>query len=172
MLTGAEITGLSPTYAGQRVFCTSTGSGYTAGTFYSRNNANNAWVIDRSAFQRASGEVSIGTTEVDIVSVTPTYLPCHIIVFAKATMTETCTVTLKVTDGNNTILTEGSAIRLSTLTFAQNSLTINNYITNSGSSFGIFIAVVPAGTTTPIKVRGVSTVAASGTGTAEIEVVS
>ena len=44
MLTGAQIAALSPTYPGQEVFCTSTGSGYTIDTSYTRNSANNAWI--------------------------------------------------------------------------------------------------------------------------------
>jgi len=41
--TGAQIAGLTTTYAGQRAFCTSTGSGFTVDTLYVRNAANSAW---------------------------------------------------------------------------------------------------------------------------------
>lgn len=44
MLTGAQIAALSPTYPGEEVFCTSTGSGFTIDTTYTRNSANNAWI--------------------------------------------------------------------------------------------------------------------------------
>lgn len=43
--TGAQINGLGTTYSGQMAFCTSTGSGFTADTFYRRNNANTAWKV-------------------------------------------------------------------------------------------------------------------------------
>ena len=41
--TGAQISGLATTYAGQMAFCTSTGSGFTIDTLYERNAANSAW---------------------------------------------------------------------------------------------------------------------------------
>lgn len=41
--TGVQIAGLTTTYAGQLAFCTSTGSGFTAGYLYERNAANTAW---------------------------------------------------------------------------------------------------------------------------------
>ena len=41
--TGAQISGLSTTYAGQLAFCTSTGSGFTADVLYERNAANTTW---------------------------------------------------------------------------------------------------------------------------------
>lgn len=42
--TGAQISGLATTYAGQLAFCTSTGSGFTADHLYQRDSANSAWV--------------------------------------------------------------------------------------------------------------------------------
>ncbi|MEM2430289.1 MAG: discoidin domain-containing protein [Nitrososphaerales archaeon] len=44
MLTGNEIASLSPTYAGQFVFCTQSGSGFVEGYFYIRNSTNTAWL--------------------------------------------------------------------------------------------------------------------------------
>lgn len=44
MGTGAQINGLSTTYAGQFAYCTSTGSGFTIDTMYVRNAANNTWL--------------------------------------------------------------------------------------------------------------------------------
>ena len=41
--TGAQISGLTTTYAGQLAFCTSTGSGFLVDVLYGRNAANNAW---------------------------------------------------------------------------------------------------------------------------------
>lgn len=58
--TGAQISGLATTYAGQLAFCTSTGSGFTIDKFYQRNAANSAWV-----------ETSIGFTEVSEANSTP-----------------------------------------------------------------------------------------------------
>jgi hypothetical protein len=43
-LTGAQITSLSPTYPGQKVFCNTTGSGFTINHWYGRNAANDAWI--------------------------------------------------------------------------------------------------------------------------------
>ena len=43
-LTGAEIAALSPTYAGQFVFCTASGSGFTAGRIYVRDASNTSWL--------------------------------------------------------------------------------------------------------------------------------
>lgn len=42
--TGAQIAGLSPTYANQLVVCTATGSGFVADTLYMRNSSNTAWI--------------------------------------------------------------------------------------------------------------------------------
>lgn len=42
-LSGSAISTLSPTYAGQVVFCNSTGSGYTANHLYKRNSSNSGW---------------------------------------------------------------------------------------------------------------------------------
>lgn len=41
--TGAQISGLSTTYAGMKAYCTSTGSGFSIDTLYVRNAANNTW---------------------------------------------------------------------------------------------------------------------------------
>jgi hypothetical protein len=46
--TGAQIAALSPTYAGQIVYCNSTGSGFTVDHWYGRNVTNDAW-IDQTA---------------------------------------------------------------------------------------------------------------------------
>jgi len=42
--TGSQINALSPTYAGQIAFCTSTGSGYTVENIYQRDSSNSSWV--------------------------------------------------------------------------------------------------------------------------------
>ncbi len=42
--TGAQISGLSTTYAGQEAFCTSTGSGFTVEKVYTRDSTNTSWV--------------------------------------------------------------------------------------------------------------------------------
>ena len=42
--TGAQISGLSTTYAGQHAYCTSTGSGFTLDVLYLRNAANTTWL--------------------------------------------------------------------------------------------------------------------------------
>src|SRR3990167_8282998 len=41
--TGAQISGLTTTYAGMLAFCTSTGSGFSIDVLYGRNAANSAW---------------------------------------------------------------------------------------------------------------------------------
>jgi len=43
--TGAQISGLSTTYAGQIAFCTSTGSGFTADEVYVRDSTNSSWSL-------------------------------------------------------------------------------------------------------------------------------
>lgn len=42
--TGAAISGLATTYAGQLAFCTSTGSGFSINMLYLRNATNTAWI--------------------------------------------------------------------------------------------------------------------------------
>lgn len=46
--TGAQISGLSDTWAGMKAFCTVTGSGFRDTTTYVRNAANTAWRVDIS----------------------------------------------------------------------------------------------------------------------------
>jgi len=46
--TGAEINAISTTYPGQSAYCTSTGSGFTAGEEYKRNVANDAWLREEN----------------------------------------------------------------------------------------------------------------------------
>lgn len=55
--TGTAINALSPTYSGQLVFCTSTGSGFSVDRVYQRNVANSAWieVLDNSGTQTITG---------------------------------------------------------------------------------------------------------------------
>ena len=42
--TGANLSALGTTYAGQLAFCTTTGSGFTIEQLYQRNSGNTAWV--------------------------------------------------------------------------------------------------------------------------------
>lgn len=62
--TGAQIAALGTTYAGMKVFCTSTGSGFTADNGYVRNSANSAWihVEGNVAFTDADIEMQGGPT--------------------------------------------------------------------------------------------------------------
>lgn len=53
--TGAEISGLGTTYAGQHAYCTTTGSGFTAGIEYQRDNANSAWISISSSLFTGDG---------------------------------------------------------------------------------------------------------------------
>jgi len=54
--TGAEINAISPTYAGQHAYCTSSGNGFVAGEEYKRDSANGAW---KSA-SAVTGEIKFG----------------------------------------------------------------------------------------------------------------
>ena len=58
--TGANIAAAT-TYAGMMAFCTSTGSGFTAGVFYERNVANSAWVAVYFLGGAAPGFVYVDT---------------------------------------------------------------------------------------------------------------
>jgi len=108
------------------------------------------------SLQRACGSVSITNTEADIVTLTPTRLPAFIIVLANVPASSSGkTLTVKVTDNNNTILTTGSGVEADedpSVAAAFQSLSL------AASSFYegifVFIAIVSIGTATPTKVRG------------------
>ena len=67
--TGLKISVLSPTNPGQVVFCTVTGSGFTAGKTYIRNAANNAWTeySDITAIESSEFESTIIASDIDFV---------------------------------------------------------------------------------------------------------
>ena len=61
--TGAQIAALTPTYVGQQVFCTETGSGYVINKMYMRNNSNSAFENINTGYYGtgADGSVTIST---------------------------------------------------------------------------------------------------------------
>lgn len=62
--TGAQISGLSTTYAGQEAFCTSTGSGFTVDIYYIRNSANSAWITSTNIDNAVTETAELNSTPV------------------------------------------------------------------------------------------------------------
>jgi len=62
--TGTQIAAISPTYAGQLAFATSTTGGFTIDTLYERNAANNAWNSVATFYTTINETAEVSTTPV------------------------------------------------------------------------------------------------------------
>lgn len=121
--------------------------------------------------QVSSGSASI-STEADVATITPTNLPCSLIVVARAPAAGVGEgSTILITDNANTALATGGFIRheASTISHAVDSLTSTS--ANNTLQAVTMIARIASGVATPVKVRA-SYPSATQTCAAEMVVVN
>lgn len=68
--TGTNLAAMASTYAGQPVYCTSTGGGFTADTFYIRNAANSGWnaYVPQAIHDHSANTAAAGGTLLSVMS--------------------------------------------------------------------------------------------------------
>jgi hypothetical protein len=123
MATGAEIAAFIRYFPGMLVFCTATGSGFTAGLLYQRNEANDNWriMLDLTTAQTFSGKslsgssntfTNIGTSSINNQALTAAKLASalHKGVFANSSVafTTSSTTYVDVTGMTCTITAAGN----------------------------------------------------------------